>query len=484
MNIKRNIIFAPESRKKDGIPVTKNVPIRMRVIFASQRIEFTTGYRIDVEKWDTDKQRVRNGCTNKLKQSASEINAELLRQYTEIQNVFKEFEVQDVIPTPAQIKEAFNLKTKGEKKENHEEKQKVELDFMKVFNEFVAECSKQNDWSSSTLKKFATVKKHIYTFDPNTTFDSWTEKHFNDYIEFLRTEKNMRNTSIAKQIKFVKWFLRWSNRKGYHQNMAYDKFTPKMKSAPKKVIFLTQNEINKLRTCPIPPTKKYLERVRDVLLFCCFTGLRHSDVYNLKRSDVKNGHIEVITIKTADSLIIELNDHSKAILEKYKGVPFPNDRALPVVSNQRMNEFLKELGQLAEIDEPIRETYYRGTSSLPIKVQISTTPILTSFDYKKEKYNVVYVGKSSKSLRIRDYKQHFTGTAGNSTIRKSLGCLLGFKLIPRDINSPQNGKTTFGEFDERTLTEWMKDNLLLFYYANNDYANVEKELIRIYNPPA
>ena len=331
MNIKRNIIFAPESRKKDGIPVTKNVPIRMRVIFASQRIEFTTGYRIDVEKWDTDKQRVRNGCTNKLKQSASEINAELLRQYTEIQNVFKEFEVQDVTPTPAQIKEAFNLKTKGEKKESHEEKQKVELDFMKVFNEFVAECSKQNDWSSSTLKKFATVKKHIYTFDPNTTFDSWTEKHFNDYIEFLRAEKNMRNTSIAKQIKFVKWFLRWSNRKGYHQNMAYDKFTPKMKSAPKKVIFLTQNEINKLRTCPIPPTKKYLERVRDVLLFCCFTGLRHSDVYNLKRSDVKNGHIEVITIKTTDSLIIE---------------------------------FLKELGQLAEIDEPIRETYYRGNERI------------------------------------------------------------------------------------------------------------------------
>ena len=44
----------------------------MRVIFASQRIEFTTGYRIDVAKWDADKQRVKNGCTNKLKQSAAE----------------------------------------------------------------------------------------------------------------------------------------------------------------------------------------------------------------------------------------------------------------------------------------------------------------------------------------------------------------------------------------------------------------------------
>lgn len=45
MNIKRNIIFALESRKKNGVPITENVPIRMRVIFASQRIEFTTGYR-------------------------------------------------------------------------------------------------------------------------------------------------------------------------------------------------------------------------------------------------------------------------------------------------------------------------------------------------------------------------------------------------------------------------------------------------------
>ncbi|MEO4980551.1 site-specific integrase, partial [Bacteroides ovatus] len=90
MNIKRNIIFSLESRKKNGVPIVENVPIRMRVIFASQRIEFTTGYRIDAAKWDADKQRVKPGCTNKLKQSASEINTDLLRYYTEIQNIFKE----------------------------------------------------------------------------------------------------------------------------------------------------------------------------------------------------------------------------------------------------------------------------------------------------------------------------------------------------------------------------------------------------------
>lgn len=87
-------------------------------------------------------------------------------------------------------------------------------------------------------------------------------------------------------------------------------------------------------------------------------------MYNLKRSDVKEEHIEITTIKTADSLIIELNDHSKAILEKYKDIPFQNNKALPVVSNQKMNEYLKELGELAEIDEPVRETYYKGNERI------------------------------------------------------------------------------------------------------------------------
>ena len=80
-------------------------------------------------------------------------------------------------------------------------------------------------------------------------------------------------------------------------------------------------ELNKLRDYKIPPSKQYLERVRDVLLFCCFSGLQHSDVHNLRKSDIKTNHIEVTTVKTADDLVIELNNHSKAILEKYKDMP-------------------------------------------------------------------------------------------------------------------------------------------------------------------
>ena len=71
----------------------------MRVNYSGQRIEFTMPYRIDAAKWDATKQRVKNGCTNKLKVSASEINAELTRSYTLIQDIFKEFELQVLMPT-------------------------------------------------------------------------------------------------------------------------------------------------------------------------------------------------------------------------------------------------------------------------------------------------------------------------------------------------------------------------------------------------
>ena len=63
-------------------------------------------------------------------------------------------------------------------------------------------------------------------------------------------------------------------------------------------------------------------------------------------------------------ICIELNKYSKAILEKYKDIHFENHMVLPVISNQKMNDYLKELGELAEINEPVRETYYKGNERI------------------------------------------------------------------------------------------------------------------------
>ena len=118
---------------------------------------------------------------------------------------------------------------------------------------------------------------------------------------------------------------------------------------------------------------------------------------------------------------------------------------------------------------------------LPREIQ----PQFTKIEYEGKEYAVIYTG-ISKNLKRRDYDQHFTkNNAGQSTLRKSLGSLMGLRKTFRDKNNPENGKTKFIEEDEIHLSDWMKKNLLLLYKTNNaDQAQKEEEeMIRQYNPP-
>jgi len=110
----------------------------------------------------------------------------------------------------------------------------------------------------------------------------------------------------------------------------------------------------------------------------------------------------------------------------------------------------------------------------------------SDFTFETLKFNsldIIYTGIAGKSLRKRDFKQHFTGNnAGSSTLRKSLGSLFCYEKIPRD-KDPTNGKTKFRLAVEIELSNWMKKNLILFYVENtNPYSN-EQNLINKYNPP-
>ena len=124
MNIKRTVNFKLEQRKKKGVVATENVPIRMRLTFGGNRIEFSTGYRVDADKWDSTKQRVKPKYTNRQKITAADINANLGNYELTIQEVFKDFEVQDVMPTPEQLKERFDWYLAGKPEPTEEEKAK------------------------------------------------------------------------------------------------------------------------------------------------------------------------------------------------------------------------------------------------------------------------------------------------------------------------------------------------------------------------
>ncbi len=110
---------------------------------------------------------------------------------------------------------------------------------------------------------------------------------------------------------------------------------------------------------------------------------------------------------------------------------------------------------------------------------VSIKPILTTF----EGLQVIYTGIAGGSLRTRDFRQHFKGNnAGRSTLRKSLGVLFDYKQIPRD-SDPTTGKTKFDNADELKLSEWMYDNLIMFFLPTSDFNSIEIELINHFNPP-
>ena len=375
MLIKKNITFSLEikgkvtKKKRNDQIQLENIPIRMRVTFNSLRIDFFTGYRTDADKWNAETQRATG--MNKAMQTASEINDHLDFLKAEIIKVFRKYELMEVMPTREQVKQDFNERISQKSDENWDDaesdKQVTAQEkniFWDAFKEFIKVNGRQNDWTDATYEKFHAMENHLKKFRKSLSFDYFDDDGLLAYVEFLRLKEDMKNSTIGKQMSFLKWFLRWCYHRGYHENRAYETFKPKLKSTQKKVIFLTREELTKLEECKIPADQNYLARVRDVFLFCCYTGLRYSDVSNLRKSDVKEDHIEITTIKTTDSLSIELNKYSKAILEKYKGFEFEDYKVLPVISNQKMNTYLHDLCKLAKIDEPIRQTFYKGNERI------------------------------------------------------------------------------------------------------------------------
>jgi len=104
MIIKRNIIFSLEKRKKNGLEIVENLPIKVSIIYAGDRLDMSTGYRVDLNKWNEDKRRVKPSIINKLKLSSSEINVCLVKMESIIQDIFKVFEVKEEIPSMRVLK--------------------------------------------------------------------------------------------------------------------------------------------------------------------------------------------------------------------------------------------------------------------------------------------------------------------------------------------------------------------------------------------
>lgn len=344
---KWNIKFLLHKRNKDD----DKAQIRMRITMPNQpRVDIPTGIIIRVEDWDAKRQRLTPDARYAMRHNKTFAEYELI-----VNEIFAEFAKESRIPDIHDVRDRFNRKS------GRNEERFFTEPLFPAFDDFVRTNAVQKQWTESTIKKFATLRKHLYDFDPYLSFDSLTEIQMQRFIDFMRY-KGLRNSTIEKSVRMFRWFLRWASHAKYYDGNVHDTFKPKLKGIgwnSKEIIYLTKDELQRLESFQFP--QEYLGRVRDVFLFCCFTGLRYSDVAKLKRSDIKNGFIEVVTAKTNDCLRIELNGHSKAILDKYADMIFPHDMALPVISNVKMNVNLKLIGQLCGFNEPIRLVYFRGS---------------------------------------------------------------------------------------------------------------------------
>ena len=367
--------------------------IQMHTTFNSQRIITSTGCQISsADVWDSSEGLVTGGYTGPKGATSTSINNELRKLREQMETAFKFFEANDIFPTKQQIIQKYEERVKGvtpvkpKPEKAKKEEMPKEADFFKTFNAFTYECGEKNAWTESTHEKMAALKQDLTAFKKDLKFSDLTESTLTKFVVYLREEKKLntprkpkgeerdsgkkvmigiKNSTIEKKLGYLKWFLKWATEKGFNTNTAYKTFHPTLKTTQKKIIFLTKDEMKRILNLELKGDKAYLEIVRDIFIFCCFSSLRYSDASALKWNDVKDDHIEVTTIKTADSIQIEINDMMRTIIEKYRAIPDKrNNLVFPFYTNQAMNRDLKKLCKLAEIKEEIRITTYKGNERI------------------------------------------------------------------------------------------------------------------------
>tara|TARA_R110002050_G_scaffold79810_4_gene170575 strand:+ start:31767 stop:32984 length:1218 start_codon:yes stop_codon:yes gene_type:complete len=328
-----------EKRKdKDGNLRIKDVPIIYSFSFDGYRIKTNFGESIDKKYWDEKKQRV-NGGKNRIG-----INKRLEDFQGKVEKVYRDGIILERNVTPNYIRTKLAINKAGPKT------------IVQCFEEFIK--VKEATIVHNSLKAYTTtlnhLKKYLEEKRRKLTFNDIDEKFYNGFLSYLIDDVKLTNNTINKMTKNLKAFLGWTLEQGYHQNESFRKFS--FKESETDIFVLDWDELMHLYNFEIKQT--YLAQVKDIFCFGCFTSLRYSDIYNLKKSQITNDAINLRVMKTKESIQIPLNNYSKAILEKYKEIP--GEKCLPVISNQKMNDYLKTIGEMAKLNSNVTRVRYQG----------------------------------------------------------------------------------------------------------------------------
>jgi integrase len=337
-----NIKYYIDKKKTDKLGF---VPIKANIAIGSKN-HWKTLEKIKPRYWNARKQRVTPNRETEPDSRHAVINA-LLNDYQAKTNAFFNYCKLNNLPITEKLVVDFMAGKDFRKTTNY--------DFNKAFLEFldVTKTSKAH----ATLKNRTTVYQFLDQFQKHTriqlTLHDIDAAFFDSLTDYSYNVRKTRTNYFAKITAVLKSFLNWAADRDYYTGTKHRKF-----QAPEKnidVVFLTVEEFQNLSSFIF--TNPKLDRVRDVYCFGCLTGLRFSDLMQLRRDHLKNGYIEKIIQKVKEPAKIPILVQAQKIIEKYHHPV----NVLPRISNQKFNDYIKECCKLAGIDQITTVTNFIGS---------------------------------------------------------------------------------------------------------------------------
>lgn len=352
-------------KDKKSIGLDGKTMVYIQYTFDRKILRIKTGERVNPNHF-TDG-RITKGYGKDYKDANA--NIEIVR--SKVDKLIREANYGDSQPTVSYIKFKYEgiQDTKSEKSK----------DLLQHLKEYIK--LKEHDYTFNSLKDYKTLLTHLTAFKESTKYSlrlsNINNVFFSKFSQFLferkiirkgneEVESRLMTNTVAKQFKILKVVMNWLTMAEKNDNLAFKSF--KMREIETEVYYLTKQELDTLNnfTCKT----KTLENVKNLFILQCSTGLRYSDIANLKPENIEKDSIKFRTIKTKDPLIIPLNEYSRNILSKYP------DGKIPAISNQKANDYLKEIGKAAKLNRPIAVSHYYGKQRInktcPLHEKLST----------------------------------------------------------------------------------------------------------------
>ncbi len=315
-----------------------------------KKFKFMTGIKVKKDRWGNGK--LLKGKITEL----NEVNS-LLQGYKDVINeILREAMFAKKEYSISVVEKKFKMKIGEYEKEN---------EFYKIYEQFMENSRASKAIGTiknynATLRRLKDYSKHM---GEPITFELINQRFYEGFMNYLINYHKVLNNTVGRHIKVLKVFLNYCKRMDIiSTNINISGF--RVIKDETDIIYLTESELFKLVDLKNLP--KRLEYVRDNFCFGCFTGLRFSDIIKINHTNIKEDFIQIKTEKTRDLLKIPLSIHAKNILRKYEGMD--DERPLPpAITNQRTNNYLKELCEIAGIDEMIEIEKFSGARKVIIK---------------------------------------------------------------------------------------------------------------------